>query len=99
MIRTAGLAVSLFVLGCGGSSYDGRVFDNGSVSFRLRPLTDSFRPIEVENTLLAFRSDDGLATIAVNARCGKDADDVPLRSLTHHLFCSSPKEPSESNAS
>ncbi len=85
-IRIAGLALGLALLGCGGASYDGRVFDNGSVTFRLAALSDGFRPIEVEDALLTFRSDRDQATIAVNARCGKDADDVPLQSLTHHLF-------------
>ena len=30
------------------------------------------------------------ATVAVNGRCGVDGDDVPLASLTQHLFLSSP---------
>lgn len=36
--------------------------------------------------LVAYRDDDSAATIAVNGRCGKDADDVPLEALTQHLF-------------
>ena len=42
--------------------------------------------LAADHTLLAFRDRSGGATIAVNGRCGKDGDDVPLESLTHHLF-------------
>jgi hypothetical protein len=40
----------------------------------------------MDHALLAFRDDPTQSTIAVNGRCGKDGDDVPLESLTHHLF-------------
>jgi hypothetical protein len=42
--------------------------------------------VTADGTLLSFRDDSSGSTIAVNARCGKDADDVPLQSLTQHLF-------------
>ena len=34
----------------------------------------------------AYRDDVGGAVIAVHARCRVDGDDVPLESLTQHLF-------------
>ena len=46
----------------------------------------TWQRIEVTSTALAFRDEANDATIAVNGRCGKDSDDVPLRSLTAHLF-------------
>jgi hypothetical protein len=46
----------------------------------------TWRPIEIDGALLAFRDDSADATIAVNARCHLDGDDVPLSSLTQHLF-------------
>ncbi|HTM43898.1 MAG TPA: hypothetical protein VL137_03025 [Polyangiaceae bacterium] len=42
--------------------------------------------MDSSSTLLGFRDEAASATIAVNGRCGKDADDVPLQSLTQHLF-------------
>ena len=56
------------------------------MAFRVGPVPEDWRPIEVEPSLLAFRDDSAGATIAVNGRCGEDGDDVPLRSLTQHLF-------------
>lgn len=72
--------------GCGGSSFDGHVYRGNDLAFRVGPVPESWRPIEVDQTLLAFRDDGRGATVAVNGRCGVDGDDVPLRSLTHHLF-------------
>jgi hypothetical protein len=46
----------------------------------------SWRPIEVEGALVAFRDESSAATVAVSGRCGLDGDDVPLSALTHHLF-------------
>lgn len=73
-------------LGCGGQSFDGRVFREDDVAFRLDHVPPSWRQIEVSDTALAFRDDETATTFAINGRCGKDAEDVPLRSLTQHLF-------------
>jgi hypothetical protein len=73
-------------VGCGGPSFDGRVYHSGELSFRVGPIPPSWRAIEADETLLAFRDDPASATIAVNGRCGRDGDDVPLGALTHHLF-------------
>lgn len=71
---------------CGGPTFDGRVYRGDDIAFRVGPLPKRWRTIEVDGALLAFRDDDAGATVAVNGRCGLDGDDVPLRSLTHHLF-------------
>jgi hypothetical protein len=73
-------------LACSSASFDGRVFRQGDVAFRLEHVPPTWRNIEVSDTALAFRDDENSATVAINGRCGKDADDVPLRSLTQHLF-------------
>lgn len=83
-----GLGVVLFALvGCAsGGGLDGRVFRNDELAFRVGEVPSQWRSIDVDGALIAFRDDPGQATIAVNGRCGVDGDDVPLESLTHHLF-------------
>jgi hypothetical protein len=73
-------------LSCGGSSFDGHVFRQGDLAFRVGAIPDGWHAIEVEGALIAFRDDRDAATIALNGRCGLDGDDVPLEALTHHLF-------------
>lgn len=77
---------ALVLAGCSTSHFDGRVFRRGDVAFRLGHLPEGWRSIEINDTALAFRDDANAATVAINGRCGKDAEDVPLRSLTQHLF-------------
>jgi hypothetical protein len=76
----------LGVAGCAGSSFDGHVYHQGDLFFRVGPIPSAWHPIDVDGALLAFRDDAAPATIAVNGRCGLDGDDVPLEALTHHLF-------------
>jgi hypothetical protein len=71
---------------CASNHFDGRVFRNSDVAFELREIPADWRRLDAEATLLSFRDDTAGSTVAVNARCGKDADDVPLQSLTQHLF-------------
>jgi hypothetical protein len=73
-------------LACSTTHFDGRVFRKGDVAFRLEHLPPAWRAIEINDTALAFRDDENAATVAINGRCGKDAEDVPLKSLTQHLF-------------
>jgi hypothetical protein len=77
---------SLGAFGCAATHFDGQVFRQGDVAFRLEHLPPSWRNIEINDTALAFRDDESASTVAINGRCGKDAEDVPLRSLTQHLF-------------
>lgn len=79
-------AASLFAAACGGTSFDGRVFHSSALSFRLARVPSTWRPIQADGALLAYRDDQTPASIVVNGRCGKDGDDVPLEALTHHLF-------------
>ncbi len=80
------LTASLLATGCASSSFDGKYFRKDDVAFRLERLPPSWRQIEINDTALAFRDDQHETTVAINGRCGRDADDVPLQSLTHHLF-------------
>jgi hypothetical protein len=84
--RFALAALACLALGCATSHFDGRVFRKGDVAFRLEHLPPGWRNIEISDTALAFRDDENAATVAINGRCGKDAEDVPLQSLTQHLF-------------
>jgi hypothetical protein len=80
------LFAALLVGGCGGSKFDGRSYRGDGLAFRVGPVPESWRRIEVSEAEIAFRDDAHGATVAVNGRCGKDGDDVPLQALTHHLF-------------
>ena len=71
---------------CAGPHFDGKVFRRDDVSFRLEHVPPHWRQIEITDTALAFRDDERDTTVAINGRCGKDAEDVPLQSLTQHLF-------------
>jgi hypothetical protein len=82
----AALACALLVVGCASSGFDGHVYHDEDMRFRVGPIPSAWRPIEVEGARLAFRDDSGNSTVAVNARCKVDGDDVPLASLTQHLF-------------
>jgi len=80
------LLLGLTALCCSPSNFDGKLFRQGNVAFRLEHLPPSWRNIEISDTALAFRDDEHETTVAINGRCGRDADDVPLQSLTQHLF-------------
>jgi hypothetical protein len=84
-----GFEAALFALvlaGCASSGFDGHVYHDDDVRFRVGPVPSAWRKLDVEDSRLAFRDDSANATVAVNGRCGLDGDDVPLTSLTQHLF-------------
>jgi len=76
----------LMLSGCASSGFDGAVYHDDDVRFRVGPVPNAWRRLEVNDARLAFRDDSANATVAVNGRCGVDGDDVPLASLTQHLF-------------
>lgn len=80
------IALCAFSVGCGGSNFDGHVYRQGDLAFRVGPIPAAWRAIDADGALLAFRDDPAEASIALNGRCGLDGDDVPLEALTHHLF-------------
>ena len=79
-----GAAVALLLTGCG-SAFDGTLYRGDGFAFRVAPLPDTWQRIEISHAALAFRDADG-GTIAVDTRCRADGGDVPLASLTMHLF-------------
>jgi len=81
-----GLAIALWAVACGGPHFNGTSYDDGALRFRTGQVPAGWRAIEADGTLLAFRDDQNAATLALNGRCGVDGDDVPLTSLTQHLF-------------
>lgn len=84
--RPLSLLFGLVAAACASQSFDGQTYRNGELAFRVGPVPADWQAIEADNTLIAYRDRSSAATIAVNGRCGKDGDDVPLESLTHHLF-------------
>jgi hypothetical protein len=82
----AATLVGLMLTACASSGFDGSVYHDEDVRFRVGAIPSSWRRLQVEDTRLAFRDDSANATVAVNGRCGLDGDDVPLTSLTQHLF-------------
>jgi hypothetical protein len=73
-------------LGACGAGLHGDVFRGDGYAFRLGPLPAGFHRVAVDRASLAFRDDADGGTIAVNGRCGLDGEDVPLATLTQHLF-------------
>jgi hypothetical protein len=80
------LLAGLRSVGCASSGFDGRVYHDGALRFQVGQVPSTWRAIDVEGARLAFRDDAANATVALNARCGVDGDDVPIASLTQHLF-------------
>lgn len=80
------LALALTCFDCSHTEFDGRTYSANDVSFRIGPLPATWRKIEVEGARLAYRDPESGTILSISARCGRDADDVPLEALTHHLF-------------
>ena len=71
---------------CAGPTFDGTTYRGEGFGFRVPRPPASWRPLDGSRAALAFHDARSDATIAVNARCGADADDLPLATLTNHLF-------------
>lgn len=83
----APLALALTALGgCSSAPFDGSVYRGDGYAFRVPEKPQTWEALAVSDADLAFRDRSNDATIAVDGRCGKDGEDVPLRSLTQHLF-------------
>jgi hypothetical protein len=83
----SGLVLALALAGaCGGPSFDGAVYRGDGFAFRVGPVPSGWTRIPASHASLAFRDEQHDATIALTGRCGLDGEDVPLASLTQHLF-------------
>ena len=79
------ITTSSLIAGCGSSAFDGSIYRGEGFAFRVAPAPEGWQRIEISHAALAYR-DEGGGTIAVDTRCLKDGGDVPLASLTQHLF-------------
>jgi hypothetical protein len=84
LVCSAGVAV--LGLGCGKTAFDGRSYQAGDVAFHIGPIPATWQRLEVEGARLAYRDPATETILSISARCGRDADDVPLAALTQHLF-------------
>ena len=86
--RAAGsvAAATLALVGCGGPTFDGTTYRGEGFGFRVPRPPATWAPLDGSRAALAFHDTSSDATIAVNARCGADADDIPLDALRNHLF-------------
>jgi len=86
-VRSSWSFVLWFVVcaGCGASSsFNGHVFEQGGLRYRVGALSPGFERIQVGDNDLAWH-DRRYGTISVNATC-KRYDDVPARALMNHLL-------------
>ena len=78
-------ALAVLAAGCGTSqSFQGRVFDNGTVRYRVGALDAGFETISVGDNDLAWHHAQ-LGTISVNSTC-KQYEDVPAPALVNQLL-------------
>ncbi len=90
-MRSCGVAALLLVqalslAGCSGPSFDGSVYRGKGFAFRIQPVPPNWTRVDDGKSALAFRNDAINASMMLNGICGTDRDDVPLESLTQHLF-------------
>jgi hypothetical protein len=78
--------LGLWGVGCGRASFDGRTYEGEDLAFHVGPVPPTWQKLEVEGARLTYRDPQTDTILSVNARCGRDADDVPLAALTQHLF-------------
>ncbi len=75
---------------CGGSrgrgAFDGTVYREGNVAFRVPEAPKEWRRVEVSDANVAFRDDTHDASVLLNARCLSADDRTPLVALTNHLL-------------
>jgi hypothetical protein len=64
----------------------GDTFHGDGFAFRIGAPPEGWQRVEISHAALAFRDERDGATIVLNGRCGIDGEDVPLESLTQHLF-------------
>ena len=76
--------LSALLLGCASQSFHDRIYDNGSVRYRVGALAQGFEPVSVGDNDLAWHHPQ-LGTISVNSTC-QQYEDVPARALVNQLL-------------
>jgi hypothetical protein len=77
---------TIALAGCGATAFDGHVYHGEGYSFTVPPPPPAWSRLQMPDAALAFDDTRTGAVIAVNGRCDRDGEDVPLKSLTQHLF-------------
>jgi hypothetical protein len=72
--------------GCSATGFDGSLYQGEGFAFRIPPPPSDWSRLNASHAALAFRDEANHGTVMVHGRCGLDGDDVPLASLTQHLF-------------
>ncbi len=79
-------ALGAATAGCATTGLEAGVYRGDGFAVRVPPRPNGWELIDVNDVALAFRDAPSAGTILLNGRCDKDGDDVPLASLTQHLF-------------
>lgn len=82
----AAMALTALSAGCGGAAFDGGIYKGDGFAFRVPETPGGWRRLDLDGAALAFEARAEGAIVALNGRCGEEGEDVPLRSLTQHLF-------------
>jgi hypothetical protein len=77
-------ALLLAAIACGGPTFQGGVYADDRVRYRLGPLDPGWQRVEVGSNDLAFHRPN-MGTISVNSTC-TDYEDVPVAALVNHLL-------------
>lgn len=90
VLRKVAPLLGFALLACASSGLSGNTFRQGDVAFRVGPMPDSWRLLEDgkkgDIASFALRDDARGITVGAAGRCHRDGDDVPLESLTQHLY-------------
>jgi hypothetical protein len=85
MFRQMSAALVVLAASCGASqSFSGRIFDDGTVRYRVGALAAEFQEVAVSDNDLAWHH-PLFGTISVNSTC-KQYEDVPARALVNQLL-------------
>lgn len=68
------------------AAFDGQTYRGDGFAFQVPTAPTEWRPIEVSHAAVAYDDPGSEGIVMVNGRCDRDGEDVPLRSLTQHLF-------------
>lgn len=78
--------ILLLAGGCKQAHFDGVEYRDSDVAFRLGRIPEGMREIYSDDAKVTLHDEPLGTMIAIAARCGEEADDVPLRALVQHLF-------------
>lgn len=85
-LRSPFLAAVLLGAASCTTGLQGDTFHGDGFAFRIGALPEGWQRVDISHAALAFRDARDGATVVLNGRCGVDGEDVPLESLTQHLF-------------